>query len=238
MATIDSSSPAQQTANAQKALFDKLGISSETDAAKRATSSSLGQDDFLKLMTAQLQNQDPFAPMENGDFIAQMAQFSTVSGIQEVNANLVGMSDEMKQMRISTASNLLGHSVLIPGNVARPDENGELHGVVDLPSASSSTSVIYTDVETGELLLNHELGPVRAGLVGFNWTDVPKNVIDGKKLVKIEIQANTGDGVQNFGPSVYARVLATSAGGSATDGVMLDVEDYGDVNVNNVVRFR
>ena len=189
-------------------------------------------------MTTQLQNQDPFAPMENGDFIAQMAQFSTVSGIQEVNQNLTGLNDEMKQMRIATASNLLGHSVLIPGNVARPDENGEFHGVFDLPEASSATSVVYTDAQTGELLLNHELGPVQAGLVGFKWNDVPQSVIDGKKLVKIDIQANTGSGVQNFGPSVYARVLSASAGGSASDGLMLDVEDYGDVNVNNVLRFR
>jgi flagellar basal-body rod modification protein FlgD len=238
MATIDANSPAQQTATAQKALFDKLGISSTTNAAKRGTSSDLGQEDFLKLMTTQLQNQDPFAPMENGDFIAQMAQFSTVSGIQEVNKNLTGLSDEMKQMRISTASNLLGHSVLIPGNVARPDENGELHGVFDLPEASSATSVVYTDAKTGELLLTHELGPVQAGLVGFNWTDLPQEVIDGKKLVKIGIQANTGSGVQSFGPSVYARVLSTSAGGTASDGLMLDIEDYGDVNVNNVLRFR
>ena len=208
MASIDANSPAQNTANAQKALFDKLGISSQTDASKRGTSNNLGQEDFLKLMTTQLQNQDPFAPMENGDFIAQMAQFSTVSGIQEVNQNLTGLNDEMKQMRIATASNLLGHSVLIPGNVARPDENGEFHGVFDLPEASSATSVVYTDAQTGELLLNHELGPVQAGLVGFNWNDVPQNVIDGKKLVKIDIQANTGSGVQNFGPSVYARVLS------------------------------
>ena len=112
MASIDANSPAQNTANAQKALFDKLGISSQTDASKRGTSNNLGQEDFLKLMTTQLQNQDPFAPMENGDFIAQMAQFSTVSGIQEVNQNLTGLNDEMKQMRIATASNLLGHSVL------------------------------------------------------------------------------------------------------------------------------
>ena len=107
MASIDANSPAQNTANAQKALFDKLGISSQTDASKRGTSNNLGQEDFLKLMTTQLQNQDPFAPMENGDFIAQMAQFSTVSGIQEVNQNLTGLNDEMKQMRIATASNLL-----------------------------------------------------------------------------------------------------------------------------------
>ena len=63
-------------------ILTKLGInSSDEAAAAKKDSSVLGQAEFLKLMTAQLQNQDPFAPMDNGDFIAQMAQFSTVTGI-------------------------------------------------------------------------------------------------------------------------------------------------------------
>ena len=67
----------------------------------------MGQSDFLRLMTTQLQNQDPFAPMDNGDFIAQMAQFSTVTGIEEVNASLGKLVEEFDQARIATASNLL-----------------------------------------------------------------------------------------------------------------------------------
>ncbi|MDC1435502.1 flagellar biosynthesis protein FlgJ, partial [bacterium] len=113
---------------AQTALFEKLGISKNTDAQK-ANSDSLGQSDFLKLMTTQLQNQDPFAPMDNGDFIAQMAQFSTVTGIEEVNSSLKTLVEKFDQGRIATATNLLGHSVLVPGNISRPDENGEVHGV-------------------------------------------------------------------------------------------------------------
>ena len=84
-------------------------------------------------MTTQLQNQDPFAPMDNGDFIAQMAQFSTVTGIQEVNNSIGQLVDEFDQARIATASNLLGHSVLVPGDIGRADEEGQLHGVLDLP---------------------------------------------------------------------------------------------------------
>ena len=79
---------------AQTALFEKLGISTNKDVNK-AGSDRLGQSDFLKLMTTQLQNQDPFAPMDNGDFIAQMAQFSTVTGIEEVNQSLKNLADKM-----------------------------------------------------------------------------------------------------------------------------------------------
>ena len=55
--------------------------------------SNLGQEDFLALMTEQLSNQDPFEPMENGEFISQMAQFSQVSGIADMSASLERLSE-------------------------------------------------------------------------------------------------------------------------------------------------
>ena len=112
MSTIDPNS-------SQAAIFAKLGISQTSDTQK-AKKDTLGQSDFLKLMTTQLQNQDPFAPMDNGDFIAQMAQFSTVTGIQEINNSITRLVEEFDQARIATASNLLGHSVLVPGSTGKP----------------------------------------------------------------------------------------------------------------------
>ena len=72
----------------------------------------MGQEDFLKLMTTQLQNQDRFAPMDNGDFIAQMAQFSTVTGITEINSNLTNLGSKLEPNRVATAAQFLGHSFL------------------------------------------------------------------------------------------------------------------------------
>ena len=63
---------------AQTALFQKLGIKTMSER-NGETSQTLGQDDFLRLMTSQLQNQDPFAPMENRDFIAQMADMVRIN---------------------------------------------------------------------------------------------------------------------------------------------------------------
>ena len=140
MTTIDPNS-------AQAALFEKLGITKQSEAQK-ASKDTLGQSDFLKLMTTQLQNQDPFAPMENGDFIAQMAQFSTVTGIQEMNDS-IRLAEE-RQARLATASNLLGHYVLVTGNIGRPDEDGQLHGVLDLPEQTFLTELRYYDADTNE----------------------------------------------------------------------------------------
>lgn len=233
MSNIDSAGAA-----AQQAIFDKLGINTNKTAEQRGSSDKLGQDDFLQLMTAQLQNQDPFAPMENGDFIAQMAQFSTVSGIEEINQNLSALSSDMKQARIATASTLLGHSVLVPGSIARPDTNGEIHGVFELPQAASATRVSYTDASTGEMLHSEDLGPQGTGLVGFNWTEIPVDLRETQRKIKVDIAANTGKGMESLGLSVYAKVLSASSFGDESTTATLDVQDYGTISANNIERIR
>ena len=230
MTTIDPNS-------AQAALFEKLGLTQQSDAQK-AKGDKLGQSDFLKLMTTQLQNQDPFAPMDNGDFIAQMAQFSTVTGIQEMNSSIGKLVEEFDQARIATASNLLGHSVLVPGNIGRADENGELHGVLDLPDSSIVTQLTYRDAETNAELYMEDLGPRSAGLVGFKWSDIPEEILDGNKRIKIEALIDNGSGPEQLSPSIYSKVISASVGSGETKQVLLNVEDYGDLDVSSAVNFR
>jgi flagellar basal-body rod modification protein FlgD len=230
MTTIDPTS-------AQAALFEKLGLNKQSDAQK-ANSDKLGQTDFLKLMTTQLQNQDPFAPMDNGDFIAQMAQFSTVTGIQDMNASLGKLVEEFDQARIATASNLLGHSVLVPGNIGRPDDEGELHGVLDLPEATISTQLNYVDADTNNSLFTEDLGPKASGLVGFKWSDIPEEILASNKRIKIEALIDTGNGPEQLSPSIYSKVISASVGNGETKQVLLNVEDYGDLDVSSAVNFR
>jgi len=223
--------------NSQAALFEKLGISSQTEAQK-ANSDTLGQSDFLKLMTTQLQNQDPFAPMDNGDFIAQMAQFSTVTGIQEINNSIGQLVEEFDQARIATASNLLGHSVLVPGDTGLPDEDGQLHGVLDLPDRTLMTELSYLDAETGEVLHSEDMGPLAAGLVGFSWVNIPQPILDEGKRIKIRAMIDTGDGPEALSPSIYSKVVSASVGTGEEKQVLLNVEGYGDLNVTSAVNFR
>ena len=222
---------------AQSALYEKLGINKNSNV-KTGSSDSLGQNDFLKLMTTQLQNQDPFAPMDNGDFIAQMAQFSTVTGIEGVNASLEKLVNKSDQGRIATAANLLGHSVLVPGNVSRPDEQGELHGVLDLPQASSMAKIIMTDADSGEELNVMDLGAQPAGLVGFSWKDIPEEIQNSNRRIKIDATINFGEGQQQLNPSVFARVLSASVGSGNSENVLIDVEDVGEMDVSTAINFR
>ena len=230
MSTIDPNS----TATLNK-ILEKIGVKSNDDASSKKKD-TLGQSDFLKLMTTQLQNQDPFAPMENGDFIAQMAQFSTVTGIAEMGESLKSLSNQLGEFRIATATNLLGHSVLVPGNKVRPNSEGEIHGVLDLPRASSATNIVFSNT-AGEVVHSIDLGSQASGLVGFSWKDIPKELHNQDNPMKVEAFMNGENGRSGVTPSIFAEVLAASTGDSST-GVVLEVKDYGNINASDVRKFR
>ena len=224
--------PASQ--NQLNTILQKLGVNKNEE--EKANKDQLGQEDFLKLMTTQLQNQDPFAPMENAEFIAQMAQFSTVTGITEMGESLKSISSQIKEFRVATASSLMGASVMIPGNIARPDSNGEIHGMIDLPSASNMTRLTFSDA-SGTPVHSMDLGPQASGLTGFSWEDIPKDILNSDEPLRVDVFADLGSGMENLTPSVFAEVFSTSVG-DETNGVMLDVRDYGQVRAADVLRFR
>ena len=230
MSSIDSNNQAQLNR-----ILDKIGVNNK-ETQKPASKDNLGQEDFLKLMTTQLQNQDPFAPMENAEFIGQMAQFSTVTGIAEMGLALKSISSQLNEFRIATASNMLGSSVMIPGNYARVDAEKTIHGMVDLPKASAQTEIRFTD-STGNILHTKQLGAQASGLIGFSWENIPTEIADRNEPVRIEAFADFGNGVESLTPSVFAEVLAASTG-DETKGVVLDVRDYGEILASDVQKFR
>ncbi|TCP61350.1 flagellar basal-body rod modification protein FlgD [Rhodovulum bhavnagarense] len=197
----------------------------------------LGQQDFLALLTAQLQNQDPFAPMENTEFLGQMAQFSTLSGIEQMNGTLVGLDAGLGQFRVATATSFLGQQVLVPGTRARPGEAGEIAGVVDLATAVNGLSITYSDAETGEVLNVQELGSQPPGLIGFSWDELPDETMRDNSLVRVTVSAETAEGTAVLTPSVYADVTAVemSAGGGE---MLLQIQDYGPLNSLEVTAVR
>jgi flagellar basal-body rod modification protein FlgD len=230
MSNID---PSQQSLSA---ILNKLGINSSEKSNIPKAKDQLGQEDFLKLMTTQLQNQDPFAPMENGEFIAQMAQFSTVTGITSMDESLKNVAAKLGETRIATAANMLGHSVLVPGKIARADDDGSVNGVIDLPSASTNVNVVFKS-QNGEIIDTINLGNQSSGLVGFAWHGAPKDMIENDEPIFVEAYANSGKGMEGVSSSIFAEVLSSSAG-DGDSGVMLDVRDYGTISANEVIKFR
>ena len=217
-------------------ILNKLGVKTQDEAQKPGNKNSLGQEDFLKLMTTQLQNQDPFAPMDNGDFIAQMAQFSTVTGITEINNNLTNLGSKLEPNRVATAAQFLGHSVLVPGQVASPDDKGEIHGVVDLPGYSNDVGLTFTS-PSGEIVHTMNLGSNEKGLVGFSWVDIPEDIKKDKTRLTIQAYAGNGEASDGLTTAVYNKVIAASAPKNTED-VILETKDYGEISASDAIKFK
>jgi flagellar basal-body rod modification protein FlgD len=201
------------------------------------TSAAIGQSDFLTLMLAQLKNQDPLQPMENGEFLAQLAQFSTVGGIEKVNDTLASLGEGMRDFRIATAANLLGHEVLVPGNIARAGADGTINGVVELAQDASSVVVSYSNANSGELLHSETYANQSAGLMGFSWANLPQGMAEARTPVRITVSATTATGTAQVGPSVFAKVLSATSGSGGSE-MTLNIEDYGALNALEVEAFR
>ena len=223
-------------AQAQRDLLDKLGIKSAEEVQNNSRD-TLGQEEFLTLMTAQLQNQDPMEPMDNGDFIAQMAQFSTVTGITDMANSMKAMADELKQFRVASISNIMGNSVLVPGDVTVADRNGELHGVFELDKTAIDTRVNFVDAQSGELLKAKTMGPQASGLIGFEWRDLPAAYRDGGKEIRVEVMVNHGEGLENLQPSLFSKVVGAALN-KDTGSTSLELENEQTVDASSVLRFR
>lgn len=206
------------------ALSSLQGLSTNQQNTSSSGSGDLGQADFLELMVTQLQNQDPFKPMENGDFLAQMAQFSTVSGIEQLNSTMSDIGSQLGGSRITDAAHMLGRSVLVPGTVVRPNINGAVLGAVELRQPSTAVSIRYTDAKTSETLHIQELGPQASGQLNFKWDDVPEPLVEARDGIRVTVDAEGAGLVDTF---VYARIEGVNVADSLSGEFTFTVEDYG-----------
>ncbi len=202
-----------------------------------AKSGTLAQEDFLTLLTTQLQNQDPMSPMDNAEFLSQMAQFSTVDGIEQVNNKLTALTEAFNSNQVQTAAGFLGRSVLVSGNMARPDDAGEIHGMAELPASMSEVVVTYTDPATNTVLKTQTLGAHSDGWMSFDWTNVPAEFADGRRPVAVSVSGTSENGTVSVPVSVFAKV-DSALGGPSTDNITLLLEDYGALDSLEVSAFR
>ncbi len=145
-----------------------------TGASNSSTVTSVGsadmnaaQDRFLKLLVAQLNNQDPMNPMDNAQMTSQMAQINTVTGIQQVNDTLKNMAEQFTAMQVLQGSNIVGHQVLIDGNTLSPD-NGVARGAIDLAARAESVKLDILS-PGGQVIDTLNLGALDAGRHTFDW---------------------------------------------------------------------
>ena len=134
----------------------------------RASRGDLGQEGFLTLMITQFQNQDPFEPMDNGEFLGQLAQFSTVNGIESLNDSFSGLAGSMQDNQVLQAAGLVGHRVLAVTDIGHLDDVGSINGAIELESSASNVQIDITD-SSGALVQRLNLGQQAGGMTYFSW---------------------------------------------------------------------
>jgi flagellar basal-body rod modification protein FlgD len=199
-------------------------------AASGATGANEAQDRFLTLLVTQLKNQDPLNPMDNAQITTQMAQISTVSGIDKLNATLQSMAASFSAGQSLQATAMIGHGVFVPGSALKL-ENGAAAFGLELAQAADSVVLSVRD-GAGALVHQAELGPQPAGVLGFEWdgaTDSGAAAAPGSYSFALEA-------VQG-GKKIDATALALGLVSGVTqgkDGVALKVEGMGSVALTDV----
>lgn len=213
--------------------YSSLGIST-LDTAKTSKPTSLAQDEFLKLMTTQMTHQDPTKPMENNQFLSQMAQFGTVSGIQDLQQSFKDFSASISSDQALQAASLVGRNVSVPSDVGLLAAGGEINGNFDLTTSSPNVDVLITDPQTGDVIRKIPLGQQTAGPVPFSWDGLDANgtpVSPG--LYNVQAEANIDGEHTVFQPAIDAKVesVTMSSGGN---GVQVNLAGLGAVGFNKI----
>jgi flagellar basal-body rod modification protein FlgD len=149
------------------ARLQELGLAKQSP--KVNAKADLGQDQFLQLMTTQLQNQDPMKPMENGEFLGQIAQFASVRGIQDLQKTFGDLAGSLQSNQAFQAAGLVGKEVLVANSSGVFNYQGlPVRGAVELSSGADQVEVAVIGAN-GQTLRTLDLGSKRAGLSAFTW---------------------------------------------------------------------
>jgi flagellar basal-body rod modification protein FlgD len=210
--------------NVQSA-YDKLNAKSNVQTANEAGAA----DRFLKLLVAQMQNQDPLSPMDNAQVTSQMAQIQSVTGIENLNKTVQGLSGQFMQMQALQGAQLIGREVIVPGNKITL-ENGVGEGGFELTSAADSVKVEVLG-PSGHVLDTLNLGAQTAGAHNFSWNAGNNATATG---VTFRVTAMSGSTKLDSTPLMHDTVSAINTSG---DSLTLELKNSGNVAYSLVKAF-
>ena len=208
-----------------------------TAAAVGESAKALGQADFIELLVAQIKNQDPTKPLDPSQFMSQLAQFSTVNGIQEMKDSFDSLAGRLSSEQSLQAAGLVGRDVLVPGGLGLLTAGGSIGGQVDLPQSTSQLNLRIMD-EYGVEVRHLSLGGNGEGPVPFQWdgiADDGSSVLPGRYRVIAE--ALIDGELQAVEASVDTRVASVTLNqdGSAP---LLNLESGDSMPLSNVQKIR
>ena len=193
---------------------------------------SLGQADFLRLMTEQLKNQDPLKPLEGAQFLGQLAQFSTVQGIEQMNGAMGAMASVMENDQALRAAALVGHDALVDADGLTLAEGKGLSG--EIVATSAGTMQVEIVDGAGQVVRRMSVEAGAAGAVPFAWdgrTDGGDAAPAGTYTVRA--LAGAGEDAQALDVRVAAHIDSVSI--EAT-GLVLNLAGLGSVPLSGIRR--
>jgi flagellar basal-body rod modification protein FlgD len=201
--------------------------SAGSSAAAAATEAS---DRFLKLLVTQMQNQDPLNPMDNAQVTTQMAQISTVSGIDKLNTTVSGLNGQFLQMQSLQGASLVGRDVWIAGTKLKVGADGKGEAAFNLSGAADKVKVEILN-GAGTVVDTMDLGAGTAGRHGFTWANAKHLDASG---FSFRVTATSGAAKINSTPLMLDTVKSVGIDG---DTLTLALATSGDVAYSKVLAF-
>ncbi|MBW7469585.1 flagellar hook assembly protein FlgD [Marinobacter sp. F4218] len=194
--------------------------------------SELGRNEFMELMLAQLKNQNPLEPQDNGEFISQLAQFSSLEEMQKLSGTVDDVVGQFRSTQALQASAMVGKTVLAPSSVGILGADGEIRGTIAVPASTGGLRLSVQN-QAGELVRQIDLGSSPAGVKSFSWDGQDGN---GNPLppgpYRIVAEASYPEGTQQLGTMVSANVDSVSLGQNGS--ITLNLAGMGSIALSDV----
>ncbi|MDD2834011.1 MAG: flagellar hook assembly protein FlgD [Methylotenera sp.] len=217
----------QNTQNtASQALLDAMNTRNKSSG----NSVDEAQDRFMTLLVTQMKNQDPLNPMDNAQVTSQMAQLSTVTGIDKLNKTLESLISNVQAGQSYQASSMIGHNVLTPGYSVLNTGSGGFFGV-ELPVGADKLTVAIKDAG-GNVIRTLNLGSQDAGATPFSWDGFKNDgSIADSGNYSFEVEATIGNNKVLASGLTYAQVVSIS---NTAEGIKLNLNNLSSVSTSDV----
>jgi flagellar basal-body rod modification protein FlgD len=206
-----------------------LAFMNPASTATQGTAAA-AQDTFMKLLVTQMKNQDPLNPLDNAQVTSQLAQLSTVTGIEKMNTTLQSLIGSYQSSQTLQAAGMIGHGVLATGSSLNLS-NGQAPFGIDLPGPADDVKITILD-GSGRPVHSMDLGSQPAGMRALQWdgtTDSGAAAANGQYSFTVSAtQAGQKVGADSL---AFGQVASVASGGQ---GVVLNVPGLGSVNLADI----
>lgn len=217
-------------------VLDDLSITSK-QKDESANSAAADKNMFMKLLLAQIKNQDPLKPTEQTDFVAQLAQFSTLEGVQNLNSTVQDIGSMYRSTQALQATALVGRDVLVPGSVGYLEAGAKIEGTIAAGQAAGDITMTIKNA-SGAVVATRDIGNVGDAETPFSWdgTDNNGNPLPAG-LYSIAIEGNNGGNNEALETNVYSRVNSVSIVDNQ-GGMMLNLNGIGQIASTKIQEVR